>query len=135
MNNGKFTYLRGKEFPIGTSKIGKYIGAKGFTIKRMFNEDILLKLKQGDSLYLIEGELDTMIAAQAGYNAIGFPGVNGIPFERLKQLNISQYKIYVAFDADEAGDKAAQEICDELKIKVIRKRPINGKDLSEVYHG
>ena len=133
IKNGKIVAIRGRAFP-NTNYKPKYLNLAGHSAKMIYNVDALKKIKPKQALWLCEGEFETMIATQARLKAIGFPGVNGIPFEELKRLNISQYRLHVAFDADEAGDKAAQKLCDELGVKIKRIRPITGKDLSEVYN-
>jgi DNA primase len=133
--DGKINYLRFHHMPDNKKSYCKYIGLKGMTARRIFNVDVLKRLRKGDELYLCEGEFDTMIAEQAGFNAIGFPGVTNIPFEELKALKIDQYNLHVAFDSDEAGKKAVQKLANELNISLERINLHTGKDLTEVYNG
>lgn len=134
LNNNNIEYLRGRAFPDTTNNI-KYLGPKNVTMKRIFNIDVLKTLRKGSRLLLCEGEFDTMIAIQSGYNAIGFPGVNGIDYDILIKYNLQQYKVFVAFDNDKAGKIIAQQIADNLKITVKQMNLRNCKDLTEVYNG
>ncbi len=135
IKNGKPIYLRCHHLPDDNKNIPKYMGLKGLTARRIFNVDVLKNMKKADKLYLCEGEFDTMIADQAGLNAIGFPGVTNIPFNELKKLDIGQYKLYLAFDNDDAGDKAANLFVNELGIECKRIKLNNTKDLTEDYNG
>jgi len=132
-NNGKITYLRGRRFPDNLN-ISKYIGLSGLSAKQIFNVDQLNKVKEGDKLYLCEGEFDTMIAKQIGLNAIGFGGVTNIPFDELKKLNIKKYDLHLIFDNDDAGNKAAKLFADEMNITVKHVKLKDCKDLTEGYN-
>lgn len=127
----KITYLRFHHLPDGNTSVPKYLGLKGLTAKRIFNGNILKKLSEKQRLLLCEGEFDTLIAIQEGYNAIGFPGVTNIAYEELKKLDIGKYNLNIAFDNDIAGDKAARLFVQELGIECTRIKLRVGKDLTE----
>ena len=85
--------------------------------KRLFNGDVLNKIRPDENLIICEGEFDTMILAQEGYNAIGVPGVTNVPIDHI--ILIRNQNVYLAFDNDEAGEAAMQ------KIKNLLNRPIS----------
>lgn len=90
---------------------------------------------------LCEGESDTLATysqlVKLGLHdrvaAVGFPGASA------SRANWELYalefmwtgKVYVAFDADDAGDKGAAIPMQVLGEKAERVRPVNGKDMSD----
>jgi len=91
----------------------------------------------GDFILLCEGEPDTILAQQLGFNAAAFTGGAG----SLKPDNLSALldkKIAVIFDVDDVGVKAANKvvrflsrICPEVKnVKLPIEEPENG-DLTD----
>ncbi|MCF8356808.1 MAG: toprim domain-containing protein, partial [Melioribacteraceae bacterium] len=139
IENGKIVYLRGRYFYEGNFKpdnFGKYIGLNNWTLtlspKRFYNVDILKKMRAFEDLIITEGEFDAIITNQTGLYAIGVPGVSNFP---QNQINIIKYyNNYLAFDSDEAGQKAID------KISMLFDRPINviklkvHKDLTEYFN-
>lgn len=130
--NGKIVYMRGRNYPSDNRK-AKYIGLFGFQSKHIFNFDNLSNLRKGQELYIMEGAYDVMLAAQSGLNAIGFPGVNNVPYEILEKLNLKQYKLFIVSDSDEAGDLFAEKFCQQLGVSAKRIKLQNGKDFTEAY--
>ena len=134
-NGEDIKYLRGRYFPNVHEKNNKYIGVAGFTVKRIYNSDILAHLKPGQRLYITEGEFDCQVLFQAGYkNVIGIPGVNSLPIDEMINNNLSQYRLFVVGDNDNAGDKMARKVADGLGVRVKKVKLRNGKDLTEVYN-
>ncbi|MCF8428404.1 MAG: toprim domain-containing protein [Bacteroidia bacterium] len=129
--NGKIVYYRARLYKNQNNKL-KYFGLAGLSSKRIFNKDVIKTLKKGETLYIFEGEFDTIYATQLGYKAIGVPGVTNIPFEELKKINIGHYDIHLAFDSDKAGEIGVQKFLDTLNISVKRVTFENCKDISEV---
>lgn len=135
-DNYELKYLRGRVLPkdIEAAKKNKYISLYNFTtnlgLKRFFNKDQLLKLKNGNEIIICEGEFDTMIAVQNGYDAIGIPGVTNIPRHDLHLIN--EFEIYVLFDNDEAGKRAINELSKLINKKVNVIQLLNHKDLTEL---
>ncbi len=133
IENHKITYLRGRCIDT-KGKFSKYIGLSNFagnlSPKRFYNIETLRNINPGDKLIICEGEFDTMIMEQEGYNAIGVPGVTNIPEEQM--YLIKDYDVYVAFDNDTAGNDAMQRF-----VKLINK-PIKAiklkkhKDITEL---
>ncbi|MBU1173124.1 MAG: toprim domain-containing protein, partial [Proteobacteria bacterium] len=85
----------------------KYKSTAGVADK-LFNSDILKTLKKGDRVYLAEGEFDTMILDQHGYNAVGVLGVSNYNEDTIKRLN--DFDLQICFDNDEQGKKEAEKI-------------------------
>jgi DNA primase len=114
--------------------MSKYISLSNYsgnlTLKRFFNIDVLNKIRPDEKLIICEGEFDTMILDQEGYNAIGVPGVTNIPVDQINL--ISNYDLYLAFDNDEAGDGAMRKMTNLLNrpIKAIKLKHHN--DITEL---
>lgn len=133
IENHKITYLRGRCIDT-KKKFSKYIGLSNFagnlSPKRFYNIGTLRNINPGDKLIVCEGEFDSMIMEQEGFNALGVPGVTNIP-EKQIQL-IKDFDLYVAFDNDDAGRDAMQRF-----VKLINK-PIKAiklkkhKDITEL---
>lgn len=137
IENDEIVYLRGRYFYEGKSEpenFGKYIGCKNGSLtlspKRFYNIDLLKKLRAYEPLVITEGEFDCIRANQEGINSIGVPGVTNFPKDKINLIRV--FDIYLAFDNDEAGIKAINEIADliDRPLKVIRFT--EHKDLSEV---
>lgn len=86
---------------------------KGLSIP-LFNRDILKTMDKTEPLYICEGEFDTMITAQNGFNAVGVVGVNGLKQEIVKEL--VGFNVYLAFDNDTAGQVAIKEVANRLVL-------------------
>ena len=116
IENGKIIVLRGRYFDRGISdpeltnarfSYPKYKSTAGVAGK-LFNADILKTLKKGERVYLAEGEFDTMILDQHGYNAVGVLGVSNYNEDTIKRLN--DFDLQICFDNDEQGKKEAEKI-------------------------
>lgn len=135
---GKIVYLRGRYFYKGNSKpenFGKYIGLNNWSgtlsPKRFFNIDLLRSIKPFSDLVITEGEFDAMITVQNNISALGIAGVSNFPKEQIHLLD--KFNIYLAFDNDEAGAKAVNEIS-KLFYRPIKQILIkNYKDLTELF--
>lgn len=92
----------------------KYNSVPGKQFTHLYPYDYF-RMKYGNSkiLFLCEGEFDAMILLQAGLPAVSVPaGVNTDLSKHLmffKQFN----KVYVCFDQDEAGSKAADKLIND----------------------
>jgi len=141
IENGQIVYLRARNFDTnGKTNLTsvKYFGLKSDstelnTIKRLYNRDIILKINHSDDLYICEGEIDCLILNSLELNAVAIPGVNSIPIEELKKLDI--YNIILCFDRDIEGKKATKKLIDlfyKIGIEANFVRLPNGvKDVSE----
>ena len=117
IEDGKIVAIRGRYFSRGISDTDilshktfsypKYKSTAGVA-DRLFNGDILKTLKKGERVYLAEGEFDTMILDQHGYNAIGVLGVSNYGEETIKRLN--DFDLQICFDNDEQGKKEADKV-------------------------
>ena len=117
IEDGKIVAIRGRYFSRGISdpdilshktfSYPKYKSTAGVA-DRLFNCDILKTLKKGERVYLAEGEFDTMILDQHGYNAIGVLGVSNYGEDTIKRLN--DFDLQICFDNDEQGKKEADKV-------------------------
>lgn len=116
IEDGKIVAIRGRFFDRGISEpyilerrysYPKYASTAGVA-DRLFNADILKTLKKGERVYLAEGEFDTMILDQHGYNAVGVLGVSNYSEDSIKRLN--DFDLQICFDNDEQGKKEAEKV-------------------------
>ena len=117
IEDGKIVAIRGRYFSRGISdpdilshktfSYPKYKSTAGVA-DRLFNGDILKTLKKGERVYLAEGEFDTMILDQHGYNAVGVLGVSNYGEDTIKRLN--DFDLQICFDNDEQGKKEADKV-------------------------
>jgi len=96
----------------------------------------LLDQKPG-VLYLCEGAIDALSMVQNGLDAVGVPGVSAF---RQEWVPLFQNKmVYVAFDADTAGEKGAQRVLQLFAQSGIEARriqiPKGGNDVNESFGG
>jgi len=131
---GEIVYLRARSLA-NDSTAHKYIGlfnsTGDITAKRIFNIDLLDKIGSGNKLLICEGEFDTMIAFQNGYNAVGIPGVNNAP-TNLKSL-VKDFDITIAFDNDMAGKKGMQALTVMIGKKITTLNLKKHNDLTELF--
>ena len=131
---GEIVYLRARSLANDSTAhkyIGLYNSTGDITAKRIFNIDVLDKIGIGNKLLICEGEFDTMIAFQNGYNAVGIPGVNNAP-TNLKSL-VKDFDITIAFDNDAAGKKGTQVITELVGKKTRALIFSKHKDLTELF--
>lgn len=117
IEDGKIVAIRGRYFSRGISNpdilshktfsYPKYKSTAGVA-NRLFNGDILKTIKKGEQVFLAEGEFDTMILDQHGYNAVGVLGVSNYSEDTIKRLN--DFDLQICFDNDEQGNKEADKI-------------------------
>lgn len=123
---GNVTQIRGKE-----------IGGKYFTLPRakarLFNSD---STWNAETVLICEGEFDAMIAEQLGFAAVAVPGAN--TWQEGWTGYLSEVKrLFIVFDADKAGDDAAEKLAERLDHARRVRLPIDGTDISDwvVKHG
>jgi hypothetical protein len=101
-------------------------------------------VRQRPIVFLMEGESDTLamwthltsILTPARMTSIGvggYPGAQSTKAEwetRSIDLHWAE-RVYIAFDADEAGDKGAATVASVLGDRAVRLRPTLGKDYNE----
>jgi len=85
----------------------------------------------GDTLVVCEGELDTVVATQAGFKAVGLPGANNWkPF--YSRVLADWNKVLLFCDGDNAGREMAKGISRELENVFSIFMP-EGLDVNDVY--
>jgi DNA primase len=85
----------------------------------------------GDTLVVCEGELDTVVATQAGFKAVGLPGANNWkPF--YSRVLADWNKVLLFCDGDNAGREMAKGISRELENVFSVFMP-EGLDVNDVY--
>ena len=87
----------------------KYLGMAGEP-PRLFNVASLHIPVTG--MFICEGELDTITVAQLNYPVVGVPGATS--WNPIWRRLFVQYTVHVLHDADDAGRKLAETICNEL---------------------
>ena len=144
--DGKIIALRGRYFDRGISNpdltnarysYPKYKSTVGVADK-LFNGDILKTLKKGEMVFLAEGEFDTMILDQHGFNAVGVLGVSNYNEATIKRLN--DFDLQICFDNDERGKKEAEKISrifnsqtERLAYFETAMRDAGVKDITELF--
>jgi DNA primase len=106
----------------------KYMSRPGATT-HIFNINALSM--DADVLAICEGELDTVVASQAGFNAVGLPGANNWkPF--YSRVLADWTKIVLLCDGDNAGREMAKNLSRELDNVFPVFMP-EGQDVNDVY--
>jgi len=106
----------------------KYMSRPGATT-HIFNINALSS--DADVLAICEGELDTVVASQAGFNAVGLPGANNWkPF--YSRVLADWTKIVLLCDGDNAGREMAKNLSRELDNVFPVFMP-EGQDVNDVY--
>ena len=106
----------------------KYMSRPGATT-HIFNINALES--DGDVLAICEGELDTVVATQAGFTAVGLPGANNWkPF--YARVLADWEKVVLLCDGDNAGREMAKNLSRELENVIPVFMP-EGLDVNDVY--
>jgi DNA primase len=106
----------------------KYMSRPGATT-HIFNINALNK--DDDTLIVCEGELDTVVATQAGFAAVGLPGANNWkPF--YSRVLADWTKVILLCDGDNAGREMAKNLSRELDNVFPVFMP-EGQDVNDVY--
>lgn len=83
-----------------------------------------------DSVYICEGEIDTLTLSLCGYAAIGMPGVkNWKP--QFTRCFADAGEIFCVADGDDAGYKMGRFLAAEVRARVIR--PPRGEDINSMF--
>lgn len=114
---GNCVTIRGRKWPIDPEDKMKYKTLAG-QAARVFRSEACWGATE---VMISEGELDSLVLSQLGFNAIGIPGAN------VWQPGWDAYvegmrRVWIAFDPDEAGDKGADKLIDRLGPKARRLR-------------
>jgi len=124
--NGEVIYYTGRALE---SQEPKYRNAKGSA--PLFNIEYLETASEGDTIIITEGIIDALNLESEGFKAISLGGTQHASklIKAIDQTPRAKNLIFLsAFDNDEAGEKATQE----LKLKSI-KIPEQYNDLNEWY--
>jgi DNA primase len=106
----------------------KYMSRPGATT-HIFNINALES--DDDVLAICEGELDTVVATQAGFSAVGLPGANNWkPF--YSRVLADWEKVILLCDGDNAGREMAKNLSRELDNVIPVFMP-EGQDVNDVY--
>jgi DNA primase len=87
---------------------------------------------EGAPLIVTEAPIDALSLAAVGFPALALCGTSGPPW--LHRAGAFR-RVMLAFDADEAGDRAAHELAPDLETfgaRCSRLRPEGGKDWNEI---
>jgi DNA primase len=106
----------------------KYMSRPGATT-HIFNISALSQ--DSDCLAICEGELDTVVATQAGFNAVGLPGANNWKSFYTRVL-ADWAKVIILCDGDNAGREMAKQLSRELDNVFPVFMP-EGQDVNDVY--
>jgi DNA primase len=106
----------------------KYMSRPGATT-HIFNINALGNAD--DTLVVCEGELDTVVATQAGFTAVGLPGANNWkPF--YSRVLADWNKVILLCDGDNAGREMAKNLSRELDNVFPIFMP-EGQDVNDIY--
>jgi phage/plasmid primase-like uncharacterized protein len=89
------------------------------------------KQQEPRALIICEGELDAMAAWQAGYSSVAVPGTAHVNLLATAADNgeLAEYgRIYICFDADEAGRKATEAAAGMLHSLAVKVRQVQWAD-------
>jgi 5S rRNA maturation endonuclease (ribonuclease M5) len=124
VNGNKYLYAKLRCIPPVPEGITKFIGSKGRE-NPLFNADVIDL--PGDDIILVEGEGDCIALLSIGIeNVAGVPGANMKKAVWIDRLDVwwdrritagKQPKIYILYDADDVGQKAAEEIAKRIGIE------------------
>jgi len=113
---------------LNTDSGPKYLSRPGATT-HIFNINALAE--DSDVLAICEGELDTVVATQAGFNAVGLAGANNWkPF--YSRVLADWSRIILLCDGDNAGREMAKNLSRELDNVFPVFMP-EGCDVNDVY--
>lgn len=94
------------------------------------------EIKRQDGAIMVEGQMDVLACHQAGqFNVVASSGT-ALTMEQIKLLKRFSHNLIMAFDADLAGQNAAERgietaLSEDMKIKVIQIPEGSGKDPDE----
>jgi len=113
---------------LSTDSGPKYMSRPGATT-HIFNINALSQ--DSDFLAICEGELDTVVATQAGFNAVGLPGANN--WKSFYNRVLADWsKVILLCDGDNAGREMAKNLSRELDNVFPVFMP-EGQDVNDVY--
>lgn len=87
----------------------KFVGVRGYNQMRLWPPQNLIH----DIVIVFAGEPDTILADQLGFPAVTFTGGEG-SFKESLLTNFKNKKVYICYDVDETGRKAAKLVADRI---------------------
>lgn len=113
-------------------KVGKIIPPAGTRNVAWFNRPLI----PHDIVIIVEGEFDAMILKQVVTNprvvVMATGGTNSAKLLLYIAMLSLARKVIVAFDADDAGEKASHYWINALH-NAVRLKPVGGKDINDMY--
>ena len=109
---------------------GKKTGGMKAVPTVLYNSDSILG---EDTVYICEGEFDTLTMQQMGFNTIGVPGVHTWKEEWTEQLADAK-RIYIIFDQDKAGISGAEKTASKIgpRSRIVQ-LPVKKIDVNDWY--
>lgn len=93
----------------------------------------LQAVKLDDDVWIVEGEPDTLVLAQAGLTAVGYPTASYTPTDEEWERLSSAKRRFLAGDNDKAGEAAMEALKSHLTGQTFRiKWPNDRKDANDV---
>jgi CHC2 zinc finger/Toprim-like len=93
----------------------------------------LQAVRQTEDVWIVEGEPDTLVLAQAGVIAVGYPMAGYKPTDEEYELLSSAPRRFLAGDTDKTGNKAMEALKTKLRGETVGiKWPHNRKDANDV---
>lgn len=140
----EIVYLRGRYFGDSSpsaqndKSFCKYLGLRNDelnlnTPKRFFNIDVTETMLYDEHIYITEGEFDSMVLTELGFNSIAIAGVGNIPSDKwLRKL--LPFRIYLVPDNDAAGEQLKRTLSERfLNLnKTIYIKRLKAKDPTEL---
>jgi DNA primase len=134
-------YMRGRYYDEKGNLNGdnKYLGLRSDatrvnTPKRFFNLEEINGMKDGEHLYVTEGEFDAMAIKSLGFHAVAVPGSGNIP-DTPKLKPLLPFTIVVCGDRDEAGEGLRDKLITAFQYwrKDIKEKelPLDVKDAND----
>jgi len=107
----------------------KYLAADGE--RTLFNVGDFKR--EGNALYVCEGEIDTLTLSACGFPSIGIPGVKNwkAHYTRCFADYVDGGQLFCVADGDAAGAGMARFLSQEIKARPIR--PPKGEDINSIY--
>lgn len=125
----KYRSLVGKKAKVSGKDVSGILRAPN-TATTLYN---LRAAHPGQDVWVVEGEPDTLVLAQAGLTAVGYPMAGYSPTEEECELLSSASRRFLAGDSDGTGNKAMEKLKTRLSGATFPiKWPNNRKDANDV---
>jgi hypothetical protein len=125
----KYRSLVGKRSKIAGKEVSGILRAPN-TSTTLYNSRAI---RPGQDVWIVEGEPDTVVLAQAGLTAVGYPMAGYNPTEEECDLLSSASRRFLAGDSDGVGNKAMEKLKTRLSGATFSiKWPNNRKDANDV---